>query len=424
MPFSHCRSLTLSPSLKPDSEAVSGAAPSNLRATLDVLRAFLVLGLTSFGGPVAHIGYFRREFVERRRWLDDASFVDLVGLCQFLPGPASSQVGFSIGLLRAGWLGGVAAWCGFTLPSVLLLLVFAIVAPRLGGPVGDGVLHGLKLMAVAVVAQAVWDMARRLCPDTRRAGIALVAIVILAFATTQFAQLIVIALGAALGYALLRSADPAVSQTASPLRFRISRTTGALALVLFVTLLFGLPVLYQLTGDRAVGVLDGFYRAGALVFGGGHVVLPLLQEQTVVTGWVSANDFLAGYGAAQAVPGPLFTFATFLGWLSGSPTHPWLGATLATAGIFLPGLLLVIAALPHWQALRERATTAAMLAGVNAAVVGILASALYSPVWTSAVHGSADFAVAAVAFVLLTRWKAPPLAVVALCAVAGAAGLA
>ncbi|WP_246189948.1 chromate efflux transporter [Pandoraea communis] len=410
--------------MKTDSEAVSGAAPSNLRAALDVLRAFLVLGLTSFGGPVAHIGYFRREFVERRRWLDDASFVDLVGLCQFLPGPASSQVGFSIGLLRAGWLGGVAAWCGFTLPSVLLLLVFAIVAPRLGGPVGDGVLHGLKLMAVAVVAQAVWDMARRLCPDTRRAGIALVAIVILAFATTQFAQLIVIALGAALGYALLRSADPTVSQTASPLRFRISRTTGALALVLFVTLLFGLPVLYQLTGDRAVGVLDGFYRAGALVFGGGHVVLPLLQEQTVVTGWVSANDFLAGYGAAQAVPGPLFTFATFLGWLSGSPTHPWLGATLATAGIFLPGLLLVIAALPHWQALRERATTAAMLAGVNAAVVGILASALYSPVWTSAVHRPADFAVAAVAFVLLTRWKAPPLAVVALCAVAGAAGLA
>lgn len=410
--------------MKTDSEAVSGAAPSNLRAALDVLRAFLVLGLTSFGGPVAHIGYFRREFVERRRWLDDASFVDLVGLCQFLPGPASSQVGFSIGLLRAGWLGGVAAWCGFTLPSVLLLLVFAIVAPRLGGPVGDGVLHGLKLMAVAVVAQAVWDMARRLCPDTRRAGIALVAIVILAFATTQFAQLIVIALGAALGYTLLRSADPTVSQTASPLRFRISRTTGALALVLFVTLLFGLPVLYQLTGDRAVGVLDGFYRAGALVFGGGHVVLPLLQEQTVVTGWVSANDFLAGYGAAQAVPGPLFTFATFLGWLSGSPTHPWLGATLATAGIFLPGLLLVIAALPHWQALRERATTAAMLAGVNAAVVGILASALYSPVWTSAVHRPADFAVAAVAFVLLTRWKAPPLAVVALCAVAGAAGLA
>ncbi|VVE21371.1 chromate transporter [Pandoraea horticolens] len=410
--------------MKTDSEAASGVAPSNLRAALDVLRAFLVLGLTSFGGPVAHIGYFRREFVERRRWLDDASFVDLVGLCQFLPGPASSQVGFSIGLLRAGWLGGVAAWCGFTLPSVLLLLVFAIVAPRLGGPVGDGVLHGLKLMAVAVVAQAVWDMARRLCPDARRAGIALVAIVILAFATTQFAQLIVIALGAALGYTLLRSADPAASQAVSPLRFRISRTAGALALVLFATLLFGLPVLYQLTGDRPVGVLDGFYRAGALVFGGGHVVLPLLQEQTVVTGWVSANDFLAGYGAAQAVPGPLFTFATFLGWLSGSPTHPWLGATLATAGIFLPGLLLVIAALPHWQALRERATTAAMLAGVNAAVVGILASALYSPVWTSAVHGPADFAVAAVAFVLLTRWQAPPLAVVALCAVAGAAGLA
>ncbi len=409
--------------MKTDIEPVTQAAP-NSRAVREVLLTFLKLGLTSFGGPVAHIGYFRREFVERRRWLDDASFVDLVGLCQFLPGPASSQVGFSIGLLRAGWLGGIAAWCGFTLPSVLLLLAFAIAAPHLGGPVGDGVLHGLKLVAVAVVAQAVWDMARRLCPDMRRAGIALVALVVLALTTSVFAQLFVIALGALLGYALLRSAPPIAAARSSPdLGFRISRTASAAAFVLFCLLLAGLPALQQVCGGRLLSIFDGFYRSGALVFGGGHVVLPLLQEQTVATGWVSANDFLAGYGAAQAVPGPLFTYATFLGWRAGGPSHPWFGAALATLAIFLPGLLLVIAALPHWQALRERASAAAMLAGVNAAVVGILASALYTPVWTSAVHSAADFAVAAVAFVLLTRWKTPPLAVVAFCAVAGATGI-
>lgn len=424
--YAHPISSTGQPSLdplesRPDLPLESAPASRN---ALDVLRAFLVLGLTSFGGPVAHIGYFRREFVEKRRWLDDASFVDLVGLCQFLPGPASSQVGFSIGLLRAGWLGGLAAWLGFTLPSALLLLVFAIAAPQLGGPLGDGIVHGLKLVAVAVVAQAVRDMARRLCPDARRAGIALAAIAVLALTTTVFAQLIVIAFGALLGYGLLRKSAPvSVDVGASPLRFRISRTASAAALLLFGVLLLGLPILHHLTDVRTVAIFDGFYRAGALVFGGGHVVLPLLQEQTVATGWISANDFLAGYGAAQAVPGPLFTFATFLGALSGGASHPWLGAALATAGIFLPGLLLVIAALPHWQALRTRASTAAMLAGVNAAVVGILASALYSPVWTSAVHNAADFAVAAIALALLVRWKTPPLAVVVLCAIAGATGL-
>ncbi|WP_039411252.1 chromate efflux transporter [Pandoraea pulmonicola] len=401
----------------------TGTAPGS-HGVFDVFVAFLKLGLTSFGGPVAHIGYFRREFVQRRRWLDDATFADLVGLCQFLPGPASSQAGFSIGLLRAGWLGGIAAWCGFTLPSVFLLLAFAVLMPRLGGPIGDGVLHGLKLVAVAVVAQAVWEMARRLCPDTRRAAIALAAIVALAWMTTVFAQLVVIGLGAALGYGLLRpvgTAPAAASPSGPP--FPVSRTAGVLALLVFCVLLAGLPIVASLTGLRAVAIFDGFYRSGALVFGGGHVVLPLLQEQTVTTGWVSAGDFLAGYGAAQAVPGPLFTFASFLGWMAGGPAHAGLGAALATVGIFLPGLLLVIAALPHWQALRRRPATAAMLAGVNAAVVGILASALYSPVWTSAVHRPADFAVAAVAFVLLTRWQTPPLAVVALCAIAGAAGL-
>lgn len=377
--------------------------------------------MTCFGGPIAHIGYFRREFVERRRWLDDERFTDLVGLCQFLPGPASSQVGFSIGLLRAGWLGGLAAWCGFTLPSVLLLLAFAAVAPRLSGPVGAGLIHGLKLVAVAVVAQAVWDMARRLCPDRRRAFIALAALAALSVLTTVYAQLIVIAFGAALGFVLCQT--PASAGTAGVSRhaheFRVSRTAGAVALLLFCVLLVGLPVLANSGAQHAVSVFAGFYRAGALVFGGGHVVLPLLQQQTVATGWVSSNDFLAGYGAAQAVPGPLFTFAAFLGWMMADTPHHWAGALLATVGIFLPGLLLVLAALPYWQALRARPSMVAVLSGVNAAVVGLLAAALYAPVWTSAVHTEIDFAIATIGLLLLTRWKMPPLVVVMICALAG-----
>ncbi|MEC5405988.1 chromate efflux transporter [Paraburkholderia sp. MPAMCS5] len=393
---------------------------------VEVLLVFLKLGLTSFGGPIAHIGYFRREFVEQRRWLDDETFTDLVGLCQFLPGPASSQVGFSIGLLRAGWLGGFAAWCGFTLPSVALLIAFAIAAPELGGPVGSGLIHGLKLVAVAVVAQAVWDMARRLCPDHRRAGIALLTMGILAVLTTVYAQLIAIVLGALLGIVLCRSSASASAGALRPHthEFRVSRTVGMLALILFCGLLFVLPGLSAYDNTHAVRVFDAFYRSGALVFGGGHVVLPLLQQETVVTGWVSPNDFLAGYGAAQAVPGPLFTFAAFLGWImSGSPNHGW-GALLAVAGIFLPGLLLVLAALPYWQALRAHPSMAAVLSGVNAAVVGLLATALYSPVWTSAVRSGIDFAVASAGFFLLTRWKVPPLAVVVLSAVAGIAEIA
>jgi chromate transporter len=394
---------------------------SRAGSALDVLSAFLKLGLTSFGGPIAHIGYFRREFVERRRWLNDETFTDLVGLCQFLPGPASSQVGFSIGLLRAGWLGAIAAWCGFTLPSIALLIGFGVLAPSLDGPVGTGLIHGLKLVAVAVVSQAVWDMARRLCPDHLRAGIALVTVGTLAVLTTVYAQLIVIVLGAVLGITLCRTtASGNVAGTYQHTQpFRVSRFAGAIALILFCTLLVGLPALGALDPTHAVQVFDAFYRSGALVFGGGHVVLPLLQHETVATGWVSSNDFLAGYGAAQAVPGPLFTFAAFLGWMmSGTPHHAW-GAVLAIAGIFLPGLLLVLAALPYWQALRAYPSMAAVLSGVNAAVVGLLAMALYSPVWTSAVHSAADFAIAVIGFFLLARWKVPPLVVAALCAVAG-----
>lgn len=390
-------------------------------SVLEVLGVFLKLGLTSFGGPIAHLGYFRHAFVERRRWLDDAAFTDLVALCQFLPGPASSQVGFSIGLLRAGWLGGLAAWCGFTLPSVFLLLAFAAVAPSLTGPLGSGLVHGLKLVAVAVVAQAVWDMARRLCPDHRRAAIALVAIALLNVLSTVYAQLIVIVLGAVLGLLLCRTpAAQPLGRTGDPQHgFRVGHVAGVIALALFCVLLFGLPVLTGLDASPSLRVFDAFYRSGALVFGGGHVVLPLLEQQTVATGWVTSSDFLAGYGAAQAVPGPLFTFAAFLGWtIAPGPNH-WAGAALATAGIFLPGLLLVIAALPYWQAMRARPAMASVLAGVNAAVVGLLATALYSPVWTSAVHSARDFAIAAIAFLLLVRWKVPPLVVVALCAAAG-----
>ncbi len=384
---------------------------------------FLKLGLTSFGGPIAHLGYFRREFVERRRWLDDGTFTDLLGLCQFLPGPASSQLGFSIGLLRAGWLGGLAAWLGFTLPSVLLLLAFAAVAPDLGGPAGSGLIHGLKLVAVAVVAQAVWDMARRLCPDHRRAAIALVTVAALSVLTTVYAQLIVIVLGAVLGLVFCKTASSSDLHGPSvrPHVFGVSRAAGVVALICFFALLFGLPALAGSYAGQSIKVFDAFYRSGALVFGGGHVVLPLLQQQTVATGWISSNDFLAGYGAAQAVPGPLFSFAAFLGWmLAGTPNH-WAGALLATVGIFLPGLLLVLAALPYWQVLRGRSSATALLAGVNAAVVGLLASALYSPVWTSAVHSTPDFAVAVIGFFLLARRKFPPLVVVVFCALAGIA---
>ncbi|MGF6656978.1 chromate transporter [Paraburkholderia youngii] len=402
---------------------LSSPRRSRLTRVIEVFSAFLKLGLTSFGGPLAHIGYFRREFVERRRWLDDEAFTDLIGLCQFLPGPASSQAGFSIGLLRAGWAGGLAAWCGFTLPSVLVMLAFAAIAPDLGGAFGTGVIHGLKLVAVAVVAQAVWDMARRLCPDRRRAAIALASLVLLSVLGTVYAQLIVIGAGAVLGVALCRTtgtqAPHAIALPAGD--FQVSRTAGIAALVVFFALLFALPLWSASGTSQGLRVFDAFYRSGALVFGGGHVVLPLLQRETVATGWVAPNDFLAGYGAAQAVPGPLFTFAAFLGWMMALPPRHWSGALLATVGIFLPGLLLVLAALPWWQALRARAAMAAALAGVNAAVVGLLAAALYSPVWTSAVLSAMDFAVACMGFLLLLRWKVPPLAVVVLCVAAGVA---
>jgi chromate transporter len=383
---------------------------------LEVLRVFFKLGVSSFGGPIAHIGYFREEFIVRRRWLDEQAFADLVALCQFLPGPASSQVGFSIGLMRAGYAGGLAAWTGFTLPSAIVLVLFAYSASALSGPLGAGLLHGLKLVAVAIVAQAVWGMARTLCPDRERASIAVVAALITLFNGSPIAQIGSIALGGLAGLWLCRGAQPA---TADHLGVPVSRTVGLMALTAFFVLLVGLPILQRLGLWQGLAVFDAFYRSGALVFGGGHVVLPLLREAFVPPGWVSDDTFLAGYGAAQAVPGPLFTFAAYLGAVVNASPHGVAGAALGLLGIFLPGVLILLGTLPFWDTFRKRAGAQAMMRGVNAAVVGLLGAALYNPVWTSSVKTPGDFGVALVGLVLLTVWRAPPLLVVVICAIGG-----
>ncbi|MGJ4961492.1 chromate efflux transporter [Bradyrhizobium sp. HKCCYLRH3061] len=384
---------------------------------LEVLSIFLKLGLTCFGGPIAHIGYFRDEFVVRRKWIDEHAYADLVGLCQFLPGPASSQVGFSIGLMRAGYLGALAAWTGFTLPSAAVLILFAYGAGRLSGPIGSGLLHGLKLTAVAIVAQAVWGMARTLCPDRTRASIAVAATLIILLSSASAAQIGAIVLGGLAGLWLCRGEAAPSGHVAIP----VSRSVGFMTLVLFVVLLAGLPLLRGSTGSTPLALFDAFYRSGALVFGGGHVVLPLLREAFVGPGWLSDDAFLAGYGAAQAVPGPLFTFAAYLGTVVAPEPHGIIGAALGLLGIFLPGMLVLLAALPFWDSFRKRAGAQAMMRGVNAAVVGVLGAALYNPVWTTTVHNAADFGIALVGFVLLVAWRAPPLVVVTFSAIAGVA---
>lgn len=375
----------------------------------EVFRAFLKLGLTSFGGPVAHLGYFRDELVMRRRWIDEAGYADLVALCQFLPGPASSQVGFALGLLRGGPLGAVAAWAAFTLPSAALLVLFASGAAAIDGPIGGAVLHGLKLVAVAVVAQAVWGMARSLAPDRVRASIALAAVVIVTFAAGAMGQLGAILIGGLAGLWLCGGTPAA---TAAGTTFPVSRRAGALSLLLFALLLIGSPVLAAALQAQGVALFDAFFRAGALVFGGGHVVLPLLEAEVVRPGWVSGDAFLAGYGAAQALPGPLFAFAAYLGAVMGPAPHGIMGAALCLIAVFLPGFLLLIGALPFWDALRSRPAAQAAMRGTNAAVVGLLGAALYHPVWTSAVSAPQDFALALCGFVSLTVWKAPPWAIV------------
>ncbi|MGA7325086.1 MAG: chromate efflux transporter [Rhodomicrobium sp.] len=382
----------------------------------EVLWAFLKLGLTSFGGPIAHLGYFREEFVVRRRWLDEQAFADLVGLCQFLPGPASSQVGFSIGLMRAGYRSGLAAWTGFTLPSAIALVLFAYGADALTGPVGAGLLHGLKLVAVAIVAQAVWGMARTLCPDRERASIALIATLIILFSASSAAQIGAIALGGLAGLWLCRKGPKPADGHLIP---SVSRRTGFFALTVFFLLLMGMPILRDVAHSQGLALFDAFYRSGALVFGGGHVVLPLLREAFVGPGWVSDDAFLAGYGAAQAVPGPLFTFAAYLGAVVHTEPHRVAGAALGLTGIFMSGILILIGVLPFWDSFRKRVFAQAAMRGVNAAVVGLLGAALYNPVWTSSVKTGGDFGTALTGFVLLTVWRAPPLAVVIVGALGG-----
>ncbi len=399
-------------------EGAGTAASPAAGSPREVLLVFLKLGLSCFGGPIAHIGYFREEFVRRRGWLDEAAFADLVALCQFLPGPASSQVGFSIGLMRAGYRGALAAWTGFTLPSAIALLLFAYGAGALRGPAGAGLLHGLKLVAVAIVAQAVWGMARTLCPDRPRGSIALAAAMIMLFVAGSAAQIAAILLGGVAGLWFCRGApQPAASHMPVP----VSRRAGMAALIAFFAVLAGLPLLDALAPSPGVALFEAFYRSGALVFGGGHVVLPLLRQAFVIPGWVSDDSFLAGYGAAQAVPGPLFTFAAYLGAVVHPGPHGLAGAALGLVGLFLPGLLILLGALPFWESFRRRASAQAAMRGVNAAVVGLLGAALYDPVWTTSVHGPGDFAVALLGFVLLAVWRAPPLVIVVISALAGIA---
>jgi chromate transporter len=380
----------------------------------EVLAAFLKLGLTSFGGPIAHLAYFRREFVEQRKWVGEKQFAQLLALCQFLPGPASSQLGFSLGLLRAGWPGAFAAFAAFTLPSAILLFAFAALLPSLAGGAGEAALHGLKLVAVAVVAQGVLGMARQLCPDAPRASIAAASAALILAAPHAWMQIAVVVLGGAAGLVVCRSVQPVAGDAPNPAS---GARLGGVLLAVFAVLLLGLPLAASV-GDGLLAVVDAFYRAGALVFGGGHVVLPLLRETVVAPGWISEDEFLAGYGAAQAVPGPMFTLAAYLGARLPGEAGGLAGAATALAAIFLPGFLLVAGALPLWRAMAGRPTAARAMAGVNAAVVGLLGAALYDPVWTSAIRGPLDVAIALIGFTLLVASRASALLVVLWCATA------
>jgi chromate transporter len=389
-------------------------------SALEVLAVFARLGVTSFGGPIAHLGYFHDELVVRRKWLNEKTYTDLVALSQFLPGPASSKVGIAIGLSRAGYAGGFAAWAGFTLPSAIALVLFGFGATAIGDTLGSGWLHGLKVAAVAVVAQAVLGMMRSLAPDRERASVAVAAAAIVLAFPSAWGQVGAMLFGGAAGLSLIRSTAP-TDHVALP--HAVSRRAAIAAIALFFLILFGLPVLAASIPSQSLRLVDAFYRAGSLVFGGGHVVLPLLQASVVPPGWVTNDVFLAGYGAAQAVPGPLFTFSAYLGAVMGLPPNGWAGAILCLVAMFLPSFLLVIGPLPFWDELRARSSAQSALRGVNAAVVGLLLAALYNPVWTAGVTNASDFALAAAAFLLLFMWQTPPWLVVILCAVGGA-GLA
>lgn len=378
---------------------------------IEILTVSTKLGLTSFGGPIAHLGYFYDEYIRRRKWMDERSYADLVALCQFLPGPASSQVGIGIGMIRLGLLGGIAAWIGFTLPSVLALVLFAFLLQ--GFDIGNaGWIHGLKIVAVAVVAQAILGMGQKLTSDRNRATMAIAAAAITLAWQTAISQIVVIVLSGVVGLFLFK--DTKISDL-PPMHVPLRRSVAIGCLILFFGLLFFLPILRNLTSSHWVTVFDSFYRAGSLVFGGGHVVLPLLEREVVPVEWVSKEAFLAGYGVAQAVPGPLFTFASYLGAVMGG----WMGAVISTVAIFLPAFLLVVGALPFWNTLRQNPKIQGALTGVNAAVVGILLAALYNPIWTSSILTPLDFALAAVLFGMLVFWKSPPWIVVVTGALGG-----
>lgn len=375
-----------------------------VQALLEVLVVSTKLGLTSFGGPVAHLGYFHNEYIRKRKWMDEKGYADLVALCQFLPGPASSQVGIGIGVIRAGLLGGLIAWLGFTLPSVIALVIFAFLLK--GFDISNaGWIHGLKIVAVAIVAQAILGMGQKLTPDKQRATIAIIVTTITLLWQTAFSQVLLIGVAGLIGLLMYRrSTVPDAPNFSVP----ISRTVAIMSMILFFGLLITLPILRQVMENGWLSLFDSFYRSGSLVFGGGHVVLPLLEREVVPTGWVSKEDFLAGYGTAQAVPGPLFTFASYLGAMAKSVP----GAIVATIAIFLPAFLLIIGALPFWNSFRKSSHVQGALIGINAAVVGILLAALYNPLWTTAILGPADFALASILFIMLVFWKLPPWMVV------------
>ncbi len=388
----------------------TGTATEQLRGNLrGVFLVFLRLGLTSFGGPIAHLGYFRDEFVVRRRWLSESEYAELIALCQFLPGPASSQVGMAIGIKRAGLRGALAAWCGFTLPSALLMILFALGLMRWGQALPADALHGMKLVAVAVVAQAVWGMARMFCREPVHLALALVSALLMIVWPQALMQVGVILLGAGVGL-LLRRSSTVIGETG--LAIALPKRYGGWALSIFFALLLALPLVAAWSGDENARILDAFYRAGSLVFGGGHVVLPLLQAEVVAPGWMSASDFLAGYGAAQAVPGPLFTFSAFLGAAMAVGPGGWLGGTGCLFAIFLPSFLLVVGVLPFWAQVRRHALIQSALAGVNGAVVGLLLAALYNPLWTSSVRDWRDIALVLAAIAALMWAKLPPWLVV------------
>ena len=391
--------------------------PPRQGSFLEVLGVFTRLGLTSFGGPVAHLGYFRQEIVVRRKWVDETTYADLIALCQLLPGPASSQVGITLGITRAGLPGGLAAWLGFTLPSAIALTLFAYATTLGQGFTHAGWIHGLLVVAVAVVAQAVWGMANRLCPDRPRATLALAAAVAILLWPVAITQIAILAVAGLLGWWLFRDTQPVKP---SSLNLPVPRWLSVGCWIVFFGLLLGLPLLRLFFPNQALALFDTFFRVGSLVFGGGHVVLPLLQSEVVPAGWVTNAQFITGYAVAQAVPGPLFTFSAYLGAIAKPAPNGWMGAAIALVAIYLPSFLLLLGILPFWDYLRSLGSFQGALRGINAAVVGILLAALYQPIWTSAIHAPIDFALSLLAFGLLVLWKWPPWLVVLLSALVGA----